>query len=458
MDDALYTGDLDLTAAATPAELAALLRTVHLRADRPSLRALEARTRHEPTPLSKTVVSEVLKGTRFPRKAVMVAFLRACGERDDRIEAWQRAWDRIAASRSESTTHTAGHASIPITRATGPGEVAAPAVGAAETGRLREELSKLSEENRKLRVQISRASHPVPAPENAAAGQAGAHQTRGPEVRRRELAAQLRSLRLESRMTIEQVAGHLFCSAGKVSRMENGFRAGTLRDVRDLCGLYKVPGAQRDYLMELARQSKQHGWWQDYDLPFSTYVGLEADAASISSYYCVVVPGLLQTADYARAVVTAVGRGRGLSREAIEERVEIRLTRQRVLTQTNPPKLAAVVDEAVLHRIVGNTAVMAGQMDQLIELSTLDNIDIRVITYGAGCHPGIGGAFDILDFSADLPGLVYIEGLFGLIYVEKERDVNRYKAVFEMLQKVAKDQETTRNEIMKIRRQLGVLL
>lgn len=239
--------------------------------------------------------------------------------------------------------------------------------------------------------------------------------------------------------------------------MENGFRAGTLRDVRDLCELYKVSNAQRDYLMELARQSKQHGWWQDYDLPFSTYIGLEADAASISSYYCVVMPGLLQTEEYARAVVNAVGRGRGLSQQDIEERIHIRLTRQRVLTQKDPPKLVALLDEAVLHRVIGSAGVMAAQMDQLIELSALENIDLRVITYDAGCHPGVGGAFDILAFSIDLPSLVYIEGLFGLIYVEKERDVNRYERVFEIMQKVAKNEEDTRNEIMKMRRQLKAL-
>lgn len=454
MVDALYTGDLDLTAAVTPAELTALLRTVHLRADRPSLRALEARSRHEATPLSKTVVSEVLKGVRFPRKAVMVAFLRACGERDDRIESWQRAWDRIAASRPASAARATGHALSPVAGTAAPGAGDSPAIGAAEMERLREEVSKLTEDNRRLRLQVNEAGDRNPAQESQPAGQASTRPSHGPEVRRRELAAQLRSLRLQRGMTTEQVAGHLFCSAGKVSRMENRFRSGTVRDVRDLCALYEVSDAQRDYLMELARQSKQHGWWQDYDLPFSTFIGLEADAASISSYHCVVMPGLLQTADYARAIVSAVGLGRGLGQEAIEERIQIRLTRQRVLTRKDSPRLTAIVDEAVLHRIVGSAAVMIGQMDRLVELSRQDNIDLRVIAYSAGCHPGVGGAFDMLEFGEDLPGVVYIEGLFGALYVEKERDVKRYGDVFDALSKAAQSQEDTRNEIKRIRRRL----
>jgi transcriptional regulator with XRE-family HTH domain len=454
--DAVHTGDLDLTAAATPAELTALLRTVHLRADRPSLRVLEARTRHDPTPLSKTVVSEVLKGVRFPRKGVMVAFLRACGERDDRIESWQRAWERIAASRTELAAHATEDAPRPVAQATvsGAGEISAG--GAAEVERLRQEVSKLSEDNRRLRLQVGGAGQMGPVPENEPARDVGTRPARGPEVRRRELAAQLRSLRSERGLTTEQVAGHLFCSVGKVSRMENGFRAGTVRDVRDLCELYKVSGAQRDYLMELARQSKQHGWWQDYDPPFATYIGLEADAASISSYHCVIVPGLLQTADYARAVMNAVRRG--LNHEAIEQRVQIRLARQRVLTQEDPPKFIAVVDEAVLHRVVGSVAVMVAQLDRLIKLSSLENVDLRMIAYGAGCHPGLGGAFDILELGRHLPDVVCVEGLFGMIYVEKARDVKRHRDAFEILHETAHDQEDSRSEIIRIRRQMEEVL
>lgn len=135
MVDALYTGDLDPAAATTPAELADLLRTVHLRADRPSLRVLEARTRHDPTPLSKTVVSEMLKGVRFPRKAVMVTFLRACGERDDRMEVWRRAWDRIAVHARGPAAHTTDHTPHLVAQRAAPEPGRAVVLGSAEVAR-----------------------------------------------------------------------------------------------------------------------------------------------------------------------------------------------------------------------------------------------------------------------------------------------------------------------------------
>jgi transcriptional regulator with XRE-family HTH domain len=456
MVDAPYTGDLDLGAVSTRDELAALLRMVHLRADRPSLRILEARTRHSPAPLSKTAVSEMLKGTRFPRKAVMVAFLVACGERDDQIEAWRRAWDRIAVGEHGLTRRgDSGSGPVPSARAAARSGGDAAGLGAAEVERLRAEVSRLSEDNSRLRLQMAAAGRSVTAPEARSGDGTGTRGVRGPEVRRRELGARLRALRVAKGMTIEQAADHLFCSPGKVSRMENGFRAGTLRDVRDLCELYGVSEAdQRDELLEFARQSKQHGWWQDYGLPFSTYVGLEADAASVSSYHSTIVPGLLQTADYARAIHDG-GTARSYDWEEIEQRVQVRLIRQRLLTQSDPPKFRAVLDEAVLHRVMGGPAVMAVQLDRLIELSRLRNVAIGVISFRSGAHPGGDGAFDILEFGASLPGVVYLEGLFGQIFVESPRDVGRYQSAFETLHAAALDQEDSQQLIRRIRRDLG---
>jgi transcriptional regulator with XRE-family HTH domain len=454
--DAPYTGDLDLTVVTGPGELAALLRTVHLRADRPSLRVLEARTRHEPTPLSKTAVSEMLKGARFPRKAVMVAFLRACGERDDRIEAWRHAWDRIAVREHGVTARAAlDSADIQHAQALGAGSDTAPDIGAAEAEQLRDEVHRLNEDNKKLRLQIAEATRPAAAPQTQSDDSTTARHARGPEVRRRELGAQLRALRTEQGLTVEQVAGHLFCSPGKVSRMENGFRSGTLRDVRDLCELYGVSDAsQRDHLMELARQSKQRGWWQDFDLSYQTYIGLEADAASIRSYQSTVVPGLLQTAAYARVIHENLARR--LSPEVIEQRVQARLIRQRLLTQSDPPIFLAILDEAVLHRIVGSAAVMADQLDQLIDLSGLENVSIEVIPYESGAHPGVGGAFDILELAASLPAVVYVEGLFGQIYLERPQDVDRFQNAFEALHTASLDQGNSRRLITEIRKDLKI--
>jgi transcriptional regulator with XRE-family HTH domain len=352
MPDAPYTGDLDVTVVTTMDELATLLRTVHLRADRPSLRTLEARTRHDLTPLSKTAVSEMLKGTRLPRKAVMVAFLKACGEHDDRIEAWRRAWDRIADVEHGSGSPVAAPALSQPAQGAATGSGGALGAGTAEAEQLRAEVRRLNDDNKRLRLQIRSAGHAVATSEIPSSEGTGVRQAHGPELPRRELSAQLRALRVARNMTVEQVAAQLLCSSAKVRRMENGFRSGTLRDIRDLCDLYRVSDAdQRDHLMDLARQSKQHGWWQGFDLPYETYIGLEADAFSIKDFKLTVVPGLLQTSDYSRTVTDALA-ARGLDPDAIERRVQARRIRQRLLTQEDPPLFSAVLDEAALHRVV----------------------------------------------------------------------------------------------------------
>ena len=309
MDDAPYTGDLDLDAVSTRDDLATLLRAVHIRADKPSLRVLEARTRHGVTPLSKTAVAEMLKGVRFPRKAVMVAFLGACGLEDNDMDPWRRTWERVAA-REEKPTRSPNALSgrrseLAAANAETETQVQSPdggrvasgpiaSVGAAGMKELREQIDKLLSDNKKLRSQL--ATPDQPAAEDFTSGQAVSGQgVRSPIVRRRELGALLRALRVDKGMPVEQVADHLMCSSTKVRRMETNFRSGTVRDVRDLCDLYGVTeAAQRDHLMELARQGKQQGWWQPYNLPFSTYVGLEAGAASIRGYHS-MVPGLFQT-------------------------------------------------------------------------------------------------------------------------------------------------------------------
>src|ERR1700761_1093600 len=148
-----------------------------------------------------------------------------------------------------------------------------------------------------------------------------------PTVRRRELGALLRALRTRQGLTVEQVAGELLCSPSKVSRMETGQRGATLRDIRDLCDLYRVTAAaERERLMELAREGKQQGWWQSFGLDFATYVGLEAAAVAISCYMSSVVPGILQTSEYARAMHEAGHQD--YSDEKISEHVEVRMRRQ----------------------------------------------------------------------------------------------------------------------------------
>ena len=178
-------------------------------------------------------------------------------------------------------------------------------------------------------------------------------EVRSPTVRRRELGALLRQASMEKGLTVEQAAERLMFSMSKLSRMETGHGVATPRDIRDLCDLYGVADeAERDRMMTLAVEGKQQAWWQSYDLGYATYVGLEAEAVAISAFQSSVVHGLLQTADYARAGHEAAMPR--LSPDQIEMQIEAKLTRQRILTRDNPPRFAAVLDEAALHRLAGD--------------------------------------------------------------------------------------------------------
>ncbi len=223
----------------------------------------------------------------------------------------------------------------------------------------------------------------------------------------------------------------------KLSRMETGHGVAAPRDIRDLCDLYGVTDeAERDHLMALAREGKQTGWWQSYDLDyFATYVGLEAEAVAIKYYQSAIVPGLMQTPGYARAMHEA--NIPEFTPERMEQLIEVRLTRQRLLVQNPPVRLEVVLDEAVLHRLVGGPAVMGAQLDRLIELSGQPNVTVQVIPYSVGAHPAMDSTFNILEFTSSVSSVVYVEGLVGWIYVERRQDVERYQQVFEHLRIVA---------------------
>jgi transcriptional regulator with XRE-family HTH domain len=275
-------------------------------------------------------------------------------------------------------------------------------------------------------------------------------EVRSPTVRRRELGALLRKLRLEKGLTVEQAAERLLFSMSKLSRMETGHGVATARDIRDLCDLYGVTDqAERDHMSQLAREGKQQGWWQDYDLPYSTYVGLEAEAITIRDFQSSVVPGLLQTADYARA--GHEGAMPRLSPEEIERRIEAKLTRQNLLLQAAPPAFQTVLDEAVLHRVVGGPRVMGVQLEHLIEAADLPNVTIQVIPFILGAHPGVESNFNILEMPAPTPGVVFVEGLVGSIYLERPEELKRYQHIFERLQTIALSPKDTIALIAKIR-------
>jgi transcriptional regulator with XRE-family HTH domain len=268
-----------------------------------------------------------------------------------------------------------------------------------------------------------------------------------PTVRRRELGARLRALRIEKGWTVEHVAAELLCSTSKVSRMETGQRGATARDIRDLSKLYGLDDAQRQHLTELAAEGKQQAWWQPFALPYSTYVGLESEATSIRDFGLGLIPGLLQTRDYARAVLHATVPHR--SPDAIEQLVEGRMARQqRVLLANSPPDFQAILEISVLHRIVGGRSVRQTQLQRLMEASEMPHVTVRVVPYEAGALPVANNKFIILSFaSPELADVVFVEGLTGDLYLERKEDIETYQAAFQDLEGLAATPEASRDII-----------
>jgi transcriptional regulator with XRE-family HTH domain len=269
-----------------------------------------------------------------------------------------------------------------------------------------------------------------------------------PTIRRRELGALLRALRTERGWTAEQVVGQLGLgmSTSKLSRLETGHRGASARDINQLCDLYEVDGDQRQRMLGLAREGKQRAWWQPLGLPYSTYVGMEAEAASISDYGLGIIPGLLQTPEYARAIVRATLPD--LEPEAVEQRVQGRMTRQQLLFLSDGPRFEAVVDESVLHRVVGSPAIMRSQLERLLELSELPSVTLRVIPYEAGALPAGNNKFIILSFAQPaVPDVVFIEGLTGDLYLDDPAEVETYRATYRALVRLAADPDATRETI-----------
>ncbi|MER7460635.1 helix-turn-helix transcriptional regulator [Micromonospora sp. NPDC126480] len=269
----------------------------------------------------------------------------------------------------------------------------------------------------------------------------------GPTVLRMMLGAQLRRLRESRGVTREGAGWEIRASESKISRMELGRVGFKERDVADLLTLYGVTDEQeREVLLKLARDANSPGWWHRYGdvLPswFQAYLGLEAAAALIRTYEVQFVPGLLQTREYARAVVL-LGHARAAAAE-VDRRVALRMQRQRLLRRDDPPQLWAVVDEAALRRPIGGPRVMREQLAALIEATKSPNVRLQVMPFAAGGHAAAGGAFSILRFGdADLPDIVYIEQLTSALYLDKREDLDHYAVAMERLCVEAEPPERT---------------
>ena len=268
----------------------------------------------------------------------------------------------------------------------------------------------------------------------------------GPTVLRILLGTQLRRLREAKGVTREDAGYTIRASGSKISRMELGRVSFKERDVVDLLALYGVNEAEADALIALAREASSPGWWHKYSdvLPdwFQVYVGLEEAASLIRLYEVQFVPGLLQTPEYARAVVE-LGQPSADPGE-VERRVSLRMARQQLLTKEDGPRLWAVVDEAALRRHLGGKEVMRGQLVRLIEAAREPNITFQVVPFRSGGHAAEAGAFTVMRFpEIDLPDVVYLEQLTSALYLDKREDVERYTEVMERLSVEGESPERT---------------
>ena len=255
----------------------------------------------------------------------------------------------------------------------------------------------------------------------------------GPMALRIALGAHLRRLREASHITPAQAGAAIRATHSKISRLERGRSAAKQRDVADLLTLYGVTDeAEREQTLSLARQASTPGWWQQYNdiLPrwFELYVGLERAASIIRTFEVQFVHGLLQTEDYARAVIL-IANARAPAAE-IDRRVSVRMKRQQLLAQPGAPELWTVLDEAVLRRPPGGAGVMRAQLAHLLEMTALPNVTLQVIPFDVGPHAAAGGPFTILRFpEPDLPDLVYLEQLDSATYLDSPDQVTQYLSV-----------------------------
>lgn len=256
-----------------------------------------------------------------------------------------------------------------------------------------------------------------------------------PPVRQRELGKRLRDLRNQHGFTVEYVAEQLLCSATKISRLETGARRPSPRDVRDLCGLYNVDAATSAEFMELARATREPVWWTQYeDLNLDPYLGLEQDAVVITSYTMYYVPALLQTEEYARAIIKAIAPK--MDPDIYKERVEARMRRQeRVLEKENRPRYRVLIDEGVLRRRVGGAPTMSAQLDKILMTESQGKVTVQVVPFDIGAHAAQDSNFILFEFGEEtsLSPVVFVEGLRGNQYLHKPADIARYKEAIEYL-------------------------
>jgi transcriptional regulator with XRE-family HTH domain len=259
----------------------------------------------------------------------------------------------------------------------------------------------------------------------------------GPTALRIALGVQLRRLREASHMTTEEAAEAIRATHSKISRLERGRSGARQRDVADLLTLYGITDeTEREQVLMLARQASAPGWWQQFSdvLPkwFELYIGLERAASVIRTYEVQFVHGLIQTEDYARAVILIANAH--APAEEIDRRVSVRMKRQQLLAEPGAPEFWAVLDEAALRRAPDGPKVMRAQLEHLLRITDLPNVTLQIVPFNVGPHAAAGGPFTILRFpEPDLPDLVYLEQLNSALYLDQPDDVRDYVTVMDQL-------------------------
>jgi transcriptional regulator with XRE-family HTH domain len=290
-------------------------------------------------------------------------------------------------------------------------------------------------------------------------------ETTGSTVPRRQLGRYLRELRNRQKLTVRVAAEKLEWSEAKIWRIETGQTSLRSLDVEAMCKIYGAPPDLSVALMGLAKETKARGWWHAYGdvIPegFDVYIGLEEAASHLSWYEPELVPGLLQTEDYARTLIRA--HNPGVGDEEIERRLQLRIARQALVRRTTAPlDLRVALNESILRRPVGGPQVMARQLDRLAGAARLPNVALRVVPYTAGFHHGLlTGPFEILRFPLNgdgresEPATVYTEGFTGALYLDKPNEVERCAQAFANIWDAALDESGSRGLIDRARKELN---
>lgn len=262
-----------------------------------------------------------------------------------------------------------------------------------------------------------------------------------PTVRRRRLGAELKRLREKAGVKMEEAAERIGGDKPKISRQENGRQGVSKLEIEALLALYGVSDERlRTALTTLAREGRRKGWWAQYSdiLPagFQERLSIESDAARILTFQPMLVPGLLQTVEYATEVIRSVDKD--VTEEKRDSYIEVRRARQEIFTRDNPPQYVCLLDEAVLRREVGGPAVMAAQLDKILEMNNPPKLTIQVVPFSQGWHAGADGAFNIYSYPDPMDlDVVNLDYLDGALYLEEDQPVGRYQLAFDELRATA---------------------